>query len=137
AFRAPAPSPSEAPAPSEESDRSPPGFRLPPDARFMLEEPAVPEEAATAEGPTGSRGPGASGAPDPAPDPLTGLSEAERRVARLAAGGFTNRQIARRLHVTASTVEQHLTRIYRKLRIRRRTDLPRVSPDLPATPAEA
>lgn len=65
-------------------------------------------------------------------DPLTGLSEAERRVAALAADGFTNRQIARRLHVTVSTVEQHLTRVYRKLEIRRRTDLPRMLLDFPA-----
>jgi DNA-binding CsgD family transcriptional regulator len=45
-------------------------------------------------------------------------------VAALAADGYTNRQIARRLNVTVSTVEQHLTRVYRKLRISRRTDLP-------------
>ncbi len=55
---------------------------------------------------------------------LTSLSEAERRVAALAANGYTNRQIAIRLHVTMSTVEQHLTRVYRKLNISRRTDLP-------------
>ncbi|HEU5159272.1 MAG TPA: LuxR C-terminal-related transcriptional regulator [Streptosporangiaceae bacterium] len=55
---------------------------------------------------------------------LTTLSEAERRVATLAANGYTNRQIANRLHVTMSTVEQHLTRVYRKLNISRRTDLP-------------
>jgi DNA-binding CsgD family transcriptional regulator len=55
---------------------------------------------------------------------LTSLSEAERRVATLAANGYTNRQIAIRLHVTMSTVEQHLTRVYRKLNISRRTDLP-------------
>ncbi|MCP2343579.1 LuxR C-terminal-related transcriptional regulator [Actinomadura rupiterrae] len=79
----------------------------------------------------------APGGPASATDPLTALSEAERRVATLAAGGFTNRQIAHRLHVTASTVEQHLTRIYRKLKIRRRTDLPRVSTDRPGAPAEA
>lgn len=52
------------------------------------------------------------------------LSEAERRVAELAARGDTNRQIARTLFVTVSTVEQHLTRVYRKLDVRRRTDLP-------------
>ncbi|GAA3966366.1 LuxR family transcriptional regulator [Actinomadura viridis] len=61
---------------------------------------------------------------DADPDPLTELSEAERRVAALAADGYTNRQIARRLHVTMSTVEQHLTRVYRKLKISRRADLP-------------
>lgn len=51
------------------------------------------------------------------------LSDAEMRVAQLAVGGYSNRQIASRLFVTVSTVEQHLTRIYRKLSIRRRTDL--------------
>ncbi|MCK9924293.1 AAA family ATPase, partial [Frankia sp. AgPm24] len=51
------------------------------------------------------------------------LSDAERRVALLAGLGHTNREIARRLHVTISTVEQHLTRVYRKLQVSRRTDL--------------
>ncbi len=55
------------------------------------------------------------------------LSAAERRVANLAALGHTNREISRMLHVTISTVEQHLTRTYRKLNIHRRTDLPIVS----------
>jgi DNA-binding CsgD family transcriptional regulator/tetratricopeptide (TPR) repeat protein len=52
------------------------------------------------------------------------LSDAERRVAVLAAIGYTNREISRRLFVTVSTVEQHLTRVYRKLQVNRRTDLP-------------
>ncbi|MET8979302.1 AAA family ATPase [Streptomyces sp. NPDC004539] len=51
------------------------------------------------------------------------LSLAERRVALLAAQGHTNREISARLFVTPSTVEQHLTRIYRKLGISRREDL--------------
>ncbi|MCP3803245.1 AAA family ATPase [Allokutzneria sp. A3M-2-11 16] len=55
---------------------------------------------------------------------LTALSDAERRVAGLAAMGHTNREIARKLYITVSTVEQHLTRAYRKLDVRRRTDLP-------------
>jgi DNA-binding CsgD family transcriptional regulator len=52
------------------------------------------------------------------------LTESERRVAALAADGHTNREIARRLFVTTSTVEQHLTRVYRKLDIRHRRELP-------------
>ncbi|WP_326695898.1 AAA family ATPase [Streptomyces sp. NBC_01754] len=52
------------------------------------------------------------------------LSEAECRVASLAAQGCTNRQIARKLFITVSTVEQHLTRVYRKLQINSRSDLP-------------
>ncbi|WP_454325005.1 helix-turn-helix domain-containing protein [Streptomyces ambofaciens] len=45
-------------------------------------------------------------------------------MAALAAFGHTNREIAAQLHVTVSTVEQHLTRVYRKLNIARRQDLP-------------
>lgn len=51
------------------------------------------------------------------------LSEAQRRVAALAARGHTNQQISRRLFITVSTVEQHLTAVYRKLDVKRRTDL--------------
>ncbi|MCG8925485.1 helix-turn-helix transcriptional regulator [Lentzea sp. CC55] len=53
------------------------------------------------------------------------LSAAERKVAALASAGHSNREIARRLYVTVSTVEQHLTRVYRKLGIAGREDLPR------------
>ncbi|MBP5865592.1 hypothetical protein F6456_38940 [Streptomyces sp. LBUM 1484] len=53
------------------------------------------------------------------------LSAAERRVASLAALGNSNREIADQLCVTISTVEQHLTRVYRKLNVTRRAELPR------------
>lgn len=53
-----------------------------------------------------------------------GLTTAEGRVAQLAAAEYTNREIALRLHVTPSTVEQHLTRIFRKLEVKQRRDLP-------------
>ncbi|MDR8409169.1 AAA family ATPase [Nonomuraea sp. 3-1Str] len=52
------------------------------------------------------------------------LSDAERRVAALAADGYSNREISGKLFITVSTVEQHLTRIYRKLNVTRRTELP-------------
>ncbi|MFE3486017.1 ATP-binding protein [Streptomyces griseus] len=52
------------------------------------------------------------------------LSGSERRVAALAARGCTNREISERLTITASTVEQHLTRIFRKLGVRSRQELP-------------
>ncbi|WP_328472177.1 helix-turn-helix transcriptional regulator [Streptomyces sp. NBC_00448] len=52
------------------------------------------------------------------------LSESERRVAALAAHGYTNREISSKLYITVSTVEQHLTHVYRKLSISRRQDLP-------------
>lgn len=52
-----------------------------------------------------------------------GLSAAERRVAWLAGIGHGNREMADRLCVTVSTVEQHLTKIYRKLGLKQRADL--------------
>ncbi|MFD0267984.1 LuxR C-terminal-related transcriptional regulator [Streptomyces sp. NPDC127106] len=54
----------------------------------------------------------------------SGLTDAERRVAALAAHGYTNREIGAKLFITVSTVEQHLTRVYRKINITRRQDLP-------------
>ncbi|MCP2170279.1 regulatory protein, luxR family [Goodfellowiella coeruleoviolacea] len=52
------------------------------------------------------------------------LTDAEMRVATLAARGLTNREISRSLYITVSTVEQHLTKAYRKLKVSRRADLP-------------
>ncbi|QWF78533.1 helix-turn-helix transcriptional regulator [Amycolatopsis sp. CA-230715] len=57
-------------------------------------------------------------------DKAKALTEAELRVANLAAFGHTNREIAGKLYITVSTVEQHLTRIYRKLNVSRRKELP-------------
>ena len=55
---------------------------------------------------------------------FTNLSDAERRVAALAADGYSNRQIASKLFITVSTVEQHLTRVYSKLKVNSRSELP-------------
>jgi DNA-binding NarL/FixJ family response regulator len=71
------------------------------------EEPAVPAEQPTTR-----------------PDLLGTLSDSERRVAVLAVHGHTNREIALKLYITVSTVEQHLTRVYRKLGIAGRQQLP-------------
>jgi len=57
---------------------------------------------------------------------LTGpgaLTPSERRVAELAAGSATNRQIAQELFVTPKTVEIHLSSVYRKLGITSRARL--------------
>jgi DNA-binding CsgD family transcriptional regulator len=51
------------------------------------------------------------------------LSDAETRVTSLAAQGYTNREISSKLFITVSTVEQHLTRAYRKLNITHRREL--------------
>ena len=53
-------------------------------------------------------------------DTLTG---SERRVALMAAGGRTNREIAEALFITLRTVELHLTNAYRKLGVGKRTEL--------------
>ena len=51
------------------------------------------------------------------------LTSAERRVAALAAAGKTNREVAAQLFTTVATVEAHLTRVYRKINVRSRTEL--------------
>jgi DNA-binding CsgD family transcriptional regulator len=51
--------------------------------------------------------------------PSEELTETERRVAELAAQGRTNKEIASELFMGVSTVEAHLSRVYRKLGVRR------------------
>ena len=53
------------------------------------------------------------------------LTATEHEIAGLAAAGQRNREIAARLFVSESTVEAHLTRIYRKLGLRSRAELAR------------
>ena len=47
------------------------------------------------------------------------LTPTEERVAQLAAEGLTNREIAERTFLSPKTVEVNLTRVYRKLGVRR------------------
>jgi DNA-binding NarL/FixJ family response regulator len=51
------------------------------------------------------------------------LTETEHRVAALAAEGRTNKGIAAELYMGVSTVEAHLSHVYRKLGIRSRAGL--------------
>ncbi|MEO3761897.1 helix-turn-helix transcriptional regulator [Streptomyces sp. B8F3] len=53
------------------------------------------------------------------------LSDMERRIAYLVSVGMTNRQIARRVHLSAHTVNYHLRKIYKKLGIGTRVELAR------------
>ena len=52
-----------------------------------------------------------------------GLTETETQVAVLAARGRSNKEIAAELFMGLSTVEMHLSRVYRKLEIRSRSGL--------------
>ena len=66
---------------------------------------------------------------------LTGvesLTAAERRVADAAATGASNREIAARLFLSPKTVEMHLGRVYRKLDIGSRRELPGALGGVPA-----
>jgi DNA-binding CsgD family transcriptional regulator len=68
--------------------------------------------------------------PDPADSVLTAVSNhhlqltaQERAVAELVAGGATNKEAARALFLAEKTVQYHLTRLYRKMGIRSRSEL--------------
>jgi DNA-binding CsgD family transcriptional regulator len=52
-----------------------------------------------------------------------GLTGGEERIALLAARGHRNDEIARELDLSPKTIEWNLTRIYRKLGVRSRTEL--------------
>ncbi|WP_193025504.1 LuxR C-terminal-related transcriptional regulator [Corynebacterium casei] len=60
----------------------------------------------------------------PRQNSASSLTTQELEVAQHAASGLTNKEIAAQLFLSPKTVEFHLTRIYRKLRIRTRTELP-------------
>ena len=64
--------------------------------------------------------PKAPPAGSPPEDQLTGT---EARIAGLVRDGATNREIATRLYLSVKTVEATLTRVYRKLGVRSRTQL--------------
>ena len=51
------------------------------------------------------------------------LSATESEIARLVAAGRTNREVAAALHLSARTVEWNLSKLYRKLGVRSRTEL--------------
>jgi DNA-binding CsgD family transcriptional regulator len=67
------------------------------------------------------------------PDELT---PSERRIAELVARGRTNREVAAELFVTVHTVEKALTRAYRKLGVRSRTELAPTLAELRISPGK-
>ena len=54
---------------------------------------------------------------------LAGLTPREAEVARLAADGTSNQEIASSLAISPRTVERHITNILTKLGLRNRTEL--------------
>lgn len=78
---------------------------------------ALEEQARTELAATGAR---------PRSSVLSGvdsLTPSELRIARMAAEGMTNREIAQSLFVSAKTVETHLRHVYPKLEVAKRTEL--------------
>jgi two-component system response regulator NreC len=72
---------------------------------------------------------GARIAAEPAPGPPDDLSEREVDVLRLIALGYTNTQIAERLHISVRTVETHRSHIQQKLVLSSRAELVRYALD--------
>jgi DNA-binding CsgD family transcriptional regulator len=70
-------------------------------------------------------------------DQTDALTPTEARVAELAAQGLRNAEIAARLQVTRKTVEATLSRVYRKLGVRSRTELARREASLEAPEGDA
>ncbi|MFJ6214796.1 LuxR C-terminal-related transcriptional regulator [Streptomyces sp. NPDC092296] len=62
------------------------------------------------------------------------LTPHEQRIARMMLEGMTNQRIAERFDVSTRAVEQHITRIYRKLSIRCRAQLAQALHGVSAAP---
>jgi DNA-binding CsgD family transcriptional regulator len=56
------------------------------------------------------------------------LTDAERRVADLVAGGLANREVAERLFLSRYTVETHLKHVFVKLGVSSRAELAALAP---------
>jgi DNA-binding NarL/FixJ family response regulator len=51
------------------------------------------------------------------------LTEREQEVARLVAGGATNREIAQVLFLSPKTIERHVSNVFKKIGVRNRAEL--------------
>jgi DNA-binding NarL/FixJ family response regulator len=97
-----------------------------------------PAGAGTAGSPGGSGGPGAPGGPGgPGMGPpssgldpeLDQLSPREQQVLRLIARGYTYKEVARDLTISAKTVESHVSSVLRKLQLSTRHELTKWATD--------
>jgi DNA-binding CsgD family transcriptional regulator len=98
----------------------------------MFDEMGVTAFAGRARAELRATGERASVSTPGAPEVLTAQ---EAQIARLAAERLSNREIAGRLFISASTVEYHLRKVFRKLGVTSRVQLARTFSDHEQTPA--
>ena len=67
----------------------------------------------------------------------TSLTPSERQVVELVARGWTNQEVADALSLRPKTVEWALTKVYRKLAVRSRTELVLKLPSIPGISLDA
>jgi DNA-binding NarL/FixJ family response regulator len=106
-------------APEALRDRMARGHIYPPRMLATMGADAFAERAARELRATGER------ARPRSPGAAEVLTAQEEQIARLVAERLTNREIAARLFISASTVEYHLRKIFRKLGVSSRTQLAR------------
>jgi DNA-binding NarL/FixJ family response regulator len=75
----------------------------------------VPVERAAEEVPSGRSAAPPSGGYDL-------LSDTQREILRLISDGYSNREIASRVHLSENTVKSHIQEIFRKLGVRTRVE---------------
>jgi two-component system response regulator DevR len=59
---------------------------------------------------------------EPSAGPESQLSETQRTILRLIADGYSNREIAKQVHLSENTVKSHVQEIFRKLNVRNRVE---------------